>query len=58
VHLHDAMVEFLREAGCDVDSLKLAEQGVEGNGHAMMLERNNVEALEPIIGWVERTVGG
>jgi pimeloyl-ACP methyl ester carboxylesterase len=58
VHIHDAMVDFLRAAGCDVDSLKLAEQGVEGNGHAMMLERNNVEALEPIIGWVERKIGG
>ena len=58
VHIHDAMVEFLREAGCEVESLKLAERGVEGNGHAMMLERNNVEALGPIIGWVEATVGG
>jgi pimeloyl-ACP methyl ester carboxylesterase len=58
VHIHDAMVDFLRAAGCEVESLKLAEQGVEGNGHAMMLERNNVEALEPIIGWVEGKIGG
>jgi pimeloyl-ACP methyl ester carboxylesterase len=58
VHIHDAMVDFLRAAGCEVESLKLAERGVEGNGHAMMLERNNVEALEPVIGWVEDTVGG
>jgi pimeloyl-ACP methyl ester carboxylesterase len=58
VHIHDAMVDFLREAGCEVESLRLAERGVEGNGHAMMLERNNVEALEPVIGWVEDTVGG
>jgi pimeloyl-ACP methyl ester carboxylesterase len=57
VHFHDAMVDFLKEAGCDVTSLKLAEQGVEGNGHAMMLEANNVEALEPIAGWIEATVG-
>ena len=55
---HDAIVEFLRDAGCDVDSLQLEEQCVEGNGHAMMLERNNAEALEPVIGWVEDTVGG
>jgi pimeloyl-ACP methyl ester carboxylesterase len=54
---HDAMVEFLRAAGCDVESMKLDEAGVEGNGHAMMLERNNVEALEPIASWVEAKGG-
>ncbi len=57
VHYHDAMVGFLREAGCDVESLRLADAGVEGNGHAMMLERNNAEALEPIARWVEAKVG-
>jgi pimeloyl-ACP methyl ester carboxylesterase len=57
-HVHDAMDEFLRAAGCEVETIKLDERGVEGNGHAMMLERNNVEALEPVIGWVEDTVGG
>jgi len=57
VHFHDAMVDFLKEAGCDVTSLKLSEQGVEGNGHAMMLEKNNAEALEPIARWIEATVG-
>ena len=56
VHYHDAMVDFLKQAGCDVTSLKLAEQGVEGNGHAMMLEKNNAEALEPIARWIEATV--
>jgi hypothetical protein len=40
-----------------VTSLKLAEQGIEGNGHAMMLEKNNAEALEPIARWIEATVG-
>jgi pimeloyl-ACP methyl ester carboxylesterase len=56
VHMHDDMVAFLMQAGCDVDSLRLADHGVHGNGHAMMLERNNVEALEPIVGWVEGNV--
>jgi hypothetical protein len=31
---------------------------VEGNGHAMMLEKNNAEALEPIAAWIEAKVGG
>jgi pimeloyl-ACP methyl ester carboxylesterase len=58
VHFHDDMVAFLDAAGCDVESLRLADAGVRGNGHAMMLERNNVEALEPIARWVEAKVGG
>ena len=53
MHFHDDMVAFLMQAGCDVDSLRLADHGVHGNGHAMMLEANNVEALEPIARWIE-----
>jgi pimeloyl-ACP methyl ester carboxylesterase len=58
VHFHDDMVAFLMQAGCDVDSLRLADHGVHGNGHAMMLEANNAEALEPIARWIEATVAG
>jgi len=57
VHFHDEMVEFLQHAGCDVESLRLADAGIYGNGHAMMLEKNNVEALEPIARGVEEKVG-
>lgn len=53
---HDEMVGFLEQAGCDVHSLRLADHGVHGNGHGMMIERNNAEALEPIISWVESRV--
>jgi pimeloyl-ACP methyl ester carboxylesterase len=56
VHHHDEMVSFLQKAGCDVEGLRLADHGVHGNGHAMMLERNNAEALEPIVRWVEGKV--
>ena len=52
-----AMLDF-DSCGVEVESIKLDERGVEGNGHAMMLERNNAEALEPVLGWVEQTVGG
>jgi pimeloyl-ACP methyl ester carboxylesterase len=55
-HYHDEMVGFLEQAGCDVDSVRLAEHGVHGNGHGMMLERNNAEALEPIARWVESKI--
>jgi pimeloyl-ACP methyl ester carboxylesterase len=53
VHLDEQIVEFLRGAGCAVERLRLAEHGVYGNGHAMMLERNNREALGVLLGWLE-----
>src|SRR5581483_7862894 len=47
---------FLEQAGCRVDRIALADYGVHGNGHLMLLERNNREALEPILRWLDRTV--
>jgi pimeloyl-ACP methyl ester carboxylesterase len=48
------LVEFLRQGGCDVELLRLAELGVRGNGHGMMLERNNDEVLDVLAQWVHR----
>jgi pimeloyl-ACP methyl ester carboxylesterase len=47
------LVEFLRQAGCSVDRIRLAEHGVRGNGHGMMWERNNDEVLRVIVDWWE-----
>jgi pimeloyl-ACP methyl ester carboxylesterase len=47
------LVEFLRQGGCDVELLRLAELDVRGNGHGMMLERNNDEVLDVLTDWVE-----
>src|SRR3954469_22168969 len=53
VHFDEQIVEFLRDPGCDVERVRLADQGVHGNGHGMMLERNNREALGVLLGWLE-----
>jgi pimeloyl-ACP methyl ester carboxylesterase len=47
-------VEFLRQAGCDADLVRLEDHGVRGNGHAMMVERNNREVLGIILDWLAR----
>jgi pimeloyl-ACP methyl ester carboxylesterase len=47
-----ATAEFLRSCGADVDELRLGELGVHGNGHAMMLERNNAEIAALITDWI------
>lgn len=54
-HNTDATQAFLEHAGCRVERIALAEHGVHGNGHLMMLERNNREALEPILRWLDET---
>lgn len=50
-------VAYLRQAGCNIDLINLWEHGVRGNGHFMMMERNNREALQPILDWLTENVG-
>lgn len=47
-------VDFLRQAGTRVEHLRLEEQGVRGNGHAMMLETNSDEVARVIGEWIIR----
>ena len=51
-----AAVAFLKQAGCTADELRLAAHGVHGNGHLMMGEKNNREALQPILDWIGKNV--
>jgi pimeloyl-ACP methyl ester carboxylesterase len=44
---------FLRQAGCTVDDLVLAERGITGNGHFMTLEDNNREVLGVVLEWLD-----
>jgi pimeloyl-ACP methyl ester carboxylesterase len=53
----DDVVGFLRDGGCAAERLDLAAHGVHGNGHGVMLERNNREALGPILDWLDATLG-
>jgi hypothetical protein len=52
-HLSPAIAAFLEQAGCHVERIVLADHGVHGNGHLMMMELNNVEVLEPILRWLD-----
>jgi pimeloyl-ACP methyl ester carboxylesterase len=56
IHYDDQIVDFLKAAGCDVERVRFADQGVHGNGHAMMFERNHREALGVLLDWIERRV--
>ena len=50
------MVQFLRQAGVNVEHLKLAEKGIRGNGHLQFLELNNLEIIELLEQWIRRIV--
>ena len=49
-------VAFLRQAGCTVEHIRLAERGIRGNAHFMMLEKNSREVLQPILDWIPKAV--
>lgn len=49
-------VKYLEQAGVRVTWIKLADAGIHGNGHMMMLEKNNQEVAEVMTRWVEKTL--
>lgn len=49
-------VAFLRQAGCDVEHIELDKLGIHGNGHMLMLERNNAETVQPVLQWLQRSI--
>lgn len=47
---------FFTQAGVPHDFVRLEQVGIYGNGHMMMLERNNLEIAAWIGGWLEEKV--
>ena len=41
---------------CNLPWIKLAEAGIHGNGHMMMLEKNNLEIARLMADWLEKLV--
>jgi pimeloyl-ACP methyl ester carboxylesterase len=49
-------VRYLEQAGVKPTAIRLADQGVRGNSHVMMLEKNNKEIAAVIANWLEKTL--
>lgn len=49
--------QWLRQAGVDHDFVRLEDMGIHGNGHMMMLEKNNVEVAGVVSDWLLAQVG-
>ncbi len=54
--MDDCTAAFLAQAGSKPDRLALAEHGIHGNGHMMMLESNSDAVADAIVGWIESRV--
>ena len=49
-------VKYLEQAGVHSTWIKLADVGIRGNGHMMMLEKNNLEIAAAISNWLSKSL--
>lgn len=49
-------VNWLAQAGAKVEFLRLADVGIYGNGHMLMLEKNNIQIAAFVSHWVNKTM--
>ncbi len=45
-------VKYLAQAGVKVDFIRLQDKGIHGNGHMVMIEKNNLDIAKVIDDWV------
>ena len=48
--------QYLTQAGVRHSFIPLAQRGIRGNGHMMMLEKNNLEIARVITEWINASV--
>jgi pimeloyl-ACP methyl ester carboxylesterase len=53
-----ATIDTLRKAGGTAKFLLLPEAGLKGNSHMMMLDKNNLQVADRIIGWLADVTAG
>ena len=48
--------KFLKQAGVTTTHIRLVDLGIRGNGHMMMLEKNNLDVAKVIADWMDKSV--
>jgi pimeloyl-ACP methyl ester carboxylesterase len=48
--------QYLTQAGVKHSFIRLADRGIHGNGHMMMLEKNNLDIARVIVEWMDANV--
>jgi pimeloyl-ACP methyl ester carboxylesterase len=51
-------VKFLQQAGVKPTYIRLADLGIKGNSHVMMMEKNNKEIAAVIAQWLDKAMPG
>jgi uncharacterized metal-binding protein len=51
-------VKFLQQAGVKPTYIRLADIGIKGNSHVMMMEKNNKEIAAVIAQWLDKALPG
>jgi hypothetical protein len=49
-------VKYLNQAGMKVEWMPLQNKGIHGNGHMVMIEKNNLDIAKLIDNWVAENV--
>jgi pimeloyl-ACP methyl ester carboxylesterase len=49
-------VKYLNQAGMKVEYVRLGDRGIHGNGHMVMLEKNNLEIARLLDEWIQKNV--
>jgi pimeloyl-ACP methyl ester carboxylesterase len=49
-------VKYLKQAGMTIEWMPLQSKGIHGNGHMVMIEKNNLEIAKVIDDWVMKNV--
>nr|WP_246700428.1 alpha/beta hydrolase [Variibacter gotjawalensis] len=52
----DCTTAFLTQAGVKTDRIALGEISIRGNGHMMMLEKNNRDIAQAMIKWIRQRI--
>jgi len=48
--------QYLEQAGVHATWMKLGDMGIHGNGHMIMLEKNNMEVAEQMSRWLTKVL--
>ena len=48
--------KYLKQAGVKADFVRLEDVGIKGNGHMVMIEKNNLDIAAMIGGWLNKNV--
>jgi hypothetical protein len=48
--------KYLNQAGVKTEYIRLQDKGVHGNGHMVMIEKNNLEVAHVVDEWVVKNV--